>query len=187
MSRIAVFCGANAGNQPVFISAAKQLGAWLAERGDTLVYGGGGVGLMGILAKTVLFHDGHVIGIMPQNLYERGAALGELEDLTVVPDMTQRKLTMMHLADACIALPGGPGTLEEITTAYSWARIGDNASPCAFYNVDHYWDPVATMFDRMVADNFLTAEHRSKLLFSDSLDEIADFFQNYTQPTIRKY
>jgi uncharacterized protein (TIGR00730 family) len=132
-------------------------------------------------------HDGRVIGIMPQNLYERGAALEDLEDLTVVPDMTQRKQTMLRMADACIALPGGPGTLEEIAEAYSWARIGDNDSPCAFYNVAHYWDPLATMFDRMVSDEFLTAEHRSKLLFAETLPEIATFFADYTPPTIRKY
>ncbi|WP_461214302.1 LOG family protein [Lacticaseibacillus sp. GG6-2] len=186
MTRIAVYCGANVG-QPEYINAAKDLGKWLVANKYSLVYGGGGVGLMSVLAKTVLLLDGRVTGVMPQNLYERGASLPELEDLIVVPDMATRKQEMLRMADGCIALPGGPGTLEEIVEAYSWARIGDNDAPCAFYNVNGYWDPLAAMFDKMVESGFLTAEHRSKLLFASDLDEIGDFFASYTPPTIRKY
>ncbi len=186
MSRIAVYCGANVG-EPVYISAAKALGKWLVANNYGLVYGGGGVGLMGILAKTVLMQDGRVTGIMPRNLYQRGAALDELEDLVVVPDMATRKAEMLRMADGCIALPGGPGTLEEIVEAYSWARIGDNDAPCAFYNVNGYWDPLKAMFDQMVASGFLSEEHRSKLLFATDLDEIGPFFANYTPPTVRQY
>jgi uncharacterized protein (TIGR00730 family) len=187
MSRIAVYCGANTGNDPKYITAARDLGKWLVANDHSLVYGGGGVGLMGILAKTVLMLDGRVTGIMPDNLYKRGAALEELEDLVVVPNMATRKAEMLRMASGCIALPGGPGTLEEISEAFSWARVGDNDAPCAFYNVNGYWDPLAEMFDKMVANEFLTEEHRSKLLFSDDLDEIGEFFKTYTPPTIRKY
>lgn len=187
MSKIAVYCGANMGNDPVYIGAAKRLGAWLVENHYGLVYGGAGVGLMGILAKTVMMNDGQVTGIMPQNLYDRGAGYSELEDLIVVPDMATRKAEMLRMASGCIALPGGPGTLEEIAEAYSWARVGDNDAPCAFYNVNGYWDPLAAMFDKMVANDFLSAEHRSKLLFSDDLAAIGDFFKQYTPPTLRKY
>ncbi|WP_218841928.1 TIGR00730 family Rossman fold protein [Lacticaseibacillus absianus] len=184
--KIAVFCGASAGNASIYTAAAEHLGRWLVAYGHTLVYGGGGVGLMGILGRTVLANGGQVIGIMPTNLYARGAALAGLE-VQQVPDMAIRKQRMLALAEGCIALPGGPGTLEEITEAFSWARIGDNASPCAFYNVAGYWDPLAQMFDRMVEADFLTAADRRKLCFAAHLTPIAAFMRAYTPPAIRTY
>lgn len=183
--KIAVYCGAATGHSPVYIKAATHLGQYLAEHQLELVYGGGSVGLMAVLANAVMDAGGKVHGVMPKELVDRGAAAMNITDLTVVANMAIRKQTMLDMANGCIALPGGPGTLEEIIEAYSWARIGDNANPCAFYNVNHYYDPLKTMFDQMVQQGFLTAEHRSKVLFADDLPEIFNFMADYTPPTIR--
>lgn len=187
MKNIAVYCGASTGNNPAYQAAAIELGNYLASHNLELVYGGGGVGLMGILAAQVLDQGGKVHGIMPKALVEREAAFSRLTDLKVVDNMSTRKQAMMTLADGCIALPGGPGTLEEIIEAFSWARIGDNSSPCVFYNVAGYYDPLQEMFDNMTDKEFLTKSDRDKLLFSDSLTEIFDFMENYIPPTIRQY
>ncbi|WP_416354049.1 TIGR00730 family Rossman fold protein [Agrilactobacillus fermenti] len=187
MKKIAVYCGASTGNDPVYRQAAVDLGNFLVAHDLSLVYGGGGVGLMGVLARQVLDQGGQVDGVMPQELVDRGAAFDQLTNLTVVADMSTRKQTMLAMADGCIALPGGPGTLEEIIEAFSWARLGDNDNPCAFYNVAHYYDPLATMFDVMTTNEFLTKTDRKKLLFSDNLAQILTFMQTYTPPKIRTY
>lgn len=184
---IAVFCGAATGTSPEYEGAARTIAHWLTKRHATLVYGGGRFGLMGILAQTVLADGGRVIGIMPQNLYDRGSAMPGLSALHVVADMAIRKQQMLQTADVCLALPGGPGTLEEISEAFSWARIGDNNSPCILFNQSGYYEPLAAMFDTMVANGFLTATDRAKLLFSASLTEIDQFIANYQPPEVRSY
>ncbi|MTV82581.1 TIGR00730 family Rossman fold protein [Secundilactobacillus folii] len=185
LKRIAAYCGASTGNQVIYQRSTIKLGHFLAAHNFELVYGGGGVGLMGVLAQTVIGDGGVVHGIMPKELAARGASDHHLTKLTIVDNMSERKRLMMNLADGCLAIPGGPGTLEEISEAFSWARIGDNVNPCALFNVNHYFDPLATFFDQMVAQGFLTAEHRSKLLFSDNLNSIFKFMETYTAPTIR--
>lgn len=187
LKRIAVYCGASSGSEAFYQQAAQHLGKWLVENDLDLVYGGGRVGLMGILADTVLSAGGRVYGVMPQELADREIAHQGLTSLKVVPDMSVRKKTMLTMADGCIALPGGPGTLEEIIEAYSWARIGDNENPCAFYNIHHYYDPLKTMFDQMTNQKFLTRTDRAKLLFSDSLSEIKRFMAEYVPPKVRTY
>lgn len=187
MKKVAVYCGASEGNEDIYKNSAVQLGEYLAKHNLELVYGGGGVGLMGLLANTVLDNGGVVHGIMPKELMERGASLDRLEDLEVVDNMSTRKKLMLERADGCIALPGGPGTLEEIVEAFSWARLGDNINPCVFYNVSGYYDPMKSMFDSMVNKEFLTSYDRDKLLFSDSLENIFEFMENYIPPKIRQY
>ncbi|WP_025023871.1 TIGR00730 family Rossman fold protein [Companilactobacillus nodensis] len=187
MKRIAVYCGASIGNDDIYKKAAVKLADWLVENNLDLVYGGGGVGLMGTLAQEVLSKNGEVYGIMPQELVDRGAAFEGLTDLKVVSNMSIRKQRMLELSDGCIALPGGPGTLEEIIEAFSWARLGDNDNPCVLYNVDGYFDPLKLMFDSMVDKGFLTEADREKLFFSDSLDDIYQFMDGYVPPMIRKY
>ncbi|HAT54949.1 MAG TPA: TIGR00730 family Rossman fold protein [Lactobacillus sp.] len=187
MKKVAVYCGASTGNKPMYEAATVELAHWLVAHDLELVYGGGGVGLMGVLANTVISDGGQVHGIIPQDLYDRGTALKTLTDLRVVADMDVRKATMMKEADACVALPGGPGTLEEIAEAYSWARIGDNDDPCVFFNVNGYYDPLRQMFDRMTEEAFLTEPDRQKLLFSDSLSDVWTFINSYVPPVIRTY
>lgn len=185
LRNIAVYCGAATGNLPVYQQAATDLGHFLVSHHMSLVYGGGGIGLMGVLANAVMKNGGVVHGVMPRQLAERGAADNQITDLTVVDNMAQRKQQMLDMADACIAMPGGPGTLEEIIEAYSWTRIGDNDNPCAFFNVNHYYDPLEALFDQMVDQQFLTSEHRSKIFFSEDLTQLFDFLSHYTPPTIR--
>ncbi|KAL3946272.1 LOG family protein [Lentilactobacillus hilgardii] len=188
MKKVAVYCGASTGNDPIYTQAAIRLGNWLVDHHLELIYGGGGIGLMGTISKQVIKRGGQVRGIMPQELVDRGAELVELaklSDLTVVKDMSERKEQMMMLSDGCIALPGGIGTLEEMSQAFSWARLGNNSNPCVFYNVAGYYDSLKTMFDKMVTSDFLTQTDHDKLLFSSSLDEIYSFMTTYIPPKIR--
>ncbi|GBG95724.1 lysine decarboxylase [Ligilactobacillus salitolerans] len=187
MKKIAVYCGASSGNSPLFKQAAIDLGNWIVANNFELVYGGGRYGLMGILAETVSSQNGKIYGIIPDVLYRKNIAFNGLTDLKVVPNMSARKETMLQLSDASLALPGGPGTLEEIAQAYSWARIGENSNPCVLYNVNHFFEPLEKMFDSMVDNGFLGAAERKKLLFSDSLPEIREFIQTYTPPQKRTY
>ncbi len=187
MKNIAVYCGASEGNDKTFRDAAVNLGRWLVENDLNLVYGGGGVGLMEILAHEVLANGGKVYGIMPQELVDRGAAYDGLTDLKVVSNMSERKELMLSMSDGCIALPGGPGTLEEIIEAFSWARLGDNNNPCVMYNVKGYYDDLKNMFDLMAEKGFITSKDRSKLFFSNSLENIGTFMSCYIPPKIRQY
>lgn len=184
---ITVYCGASTGNESVYTAAAVELGTWIAENGHTLVYGGGKAGLMGIVSNAVLENGGQVIGIIPQFLQERELAHEGLTKLQVVSTMAERKNAMFEYANAFIALPGGPGTLEEITEMISWARIGQNPNPCILLNTAGFYDPLRDLYDGMVATGFLTEADRQHTLFSQSLSEIDEFIQTYMPPTPRSY
>ncbi|MDD9149059.1 TIGR00730 family Rossman fold protein [Sporolactobacillus sp. CQH2019] len=187
MKYIAVYCGASAGNSKIYANVARRLGTWLVQNRYGLVYGGGRVGLMGEIAKTVVDNKGYVWGIIPRFLAERKLAFTEVTKLEEVADMSERKARMLHIADCCIALPGGPGTLEEITEAFSWARLGKNASPCIFLNINGFYDPLKMMYQQMVGRGFLTEKDYKKLLFTENLDDINPFIENYSAPQIRQY
>ncbi|MBC2324835.1 LOG family protein [Listeria booriae] len=184
---IVVYCGANKGNNPVYERATIAVGEWIARNNNTLVYGGGRSGLMGILADTVIASGGKAIGIIPTFLKERELAHPHLTELIIVDTMDERKQKMLNLGNACIALPGGPGTLEEITEVVSWSRLGQNNNPCIFYNENDYYRPIQQFYDDMVQNDFLTVEDRSKILFSNSVDEIHSFITDYVPPVIRTY
>ncbi len=184
---ITVYSGANRGNQAIFEQSAIELGSWIAKNNNTLVYGGGKAGLMGSLADTVLHSGGKAIGVIPTFLKNRELAHQNLTKLYVVESMSERKDKMASLAEAFIALPGGPGTLEEITEMVSWARIGQNPNPCIFYNVNNYYGAIENFYDHMVINEFLTKEDRSKIFFSSSFDEINSFIENYEPPLVRQY
>ena len=184
---MAVYCGANVGNSPVYQEAAEKLALWMKENQYDLVYGGGNVGLMGTVADTLLAAGGEAIGVMPTFLMERELAHTGLTKMYVVQDMHERKKKMIQLADVYLALPGGPGTLEEITEVISWGRVGEHRKPCILYNVNGYYDLLAAFFDQMVETGFLTDTDREKILISDSLEVIQAFIANYTPPAIRQY
>lgn len=184
---VTVYCGASDGNQPAYRQAAMQLGEWIAKNGHTLVYGGGKVGLMGVVADTVLKNGGTVIGVMPNFLVDREISHPGLTVLHQVESMTERKSKMIELGEVFIALPGGPGTLEEITEVVSWGRIGQNNHPCVFFDVNHYYQAVQNMYDTMVNEAFLTQSDRDKILFSDDLVTIESFIANYEAPIVRTY
>ncbi len=184
---ITVYCGASDGNKEIYQSETAKFGTWIAKRGDTLVYGGGNVGLMGTVADAVLNHGGKAVGIIPTFLMEREIAHNELTEIIIVDSMSERKLKMIELGDCYIALPGGPGTLEEISEVISWARLGKNDNPCIFLNVDGYYNSLKNYFDDMVKFGFLSESDRSKVLFADSLDEIDAFIKVYEPPVVREY
>ncbi|WP_125588932.1 LOG family protein [Companilactobacillus jidongensis] len=187
MKNIAVYCGAATGNDPIYTIAAKKLAHWITNNNYGLTYGGGRFGLMGVMAETVISDDGYVHGIITENLASRNLSQTNLSKLDIVDGMDARKRAMLDNSIASIALPGGPGTLEEISEAYSWTRIGDNNNPCIFYNVNHYYDALETFFDTMTDNEFLTRTDRDKLLFSDSLGEIKEFIDTYIPPKLRSF
>lgn len=187
MKNIAVYCGAATGNEEIYSQGAKKLGHWIVENNYGLTYGGGRYGLMGIVANSVLEKDGFVHGIITQELADRELSHKTLSKLDIVADMSQRKQAMLSDSVACIALPGGPGTLEEISEAFSWTVVGDSINPCIFYNLNHYYDKLAEFFDSMTKQGFMEPKTRQTLLFSDSLPEIKHFIDSYTPPTLRNY
>lgn len=187
MKKMAVYCGASVGNKTIYQERTQELGQWLTTNEYELVYGGGNVGLMGTLADTVLAHGGKAIGVMPSFLLQRELAHQDLTEMHIVKDMHERKRKMIDLADCYLALPGGPGTLEEISEVVSWGRVGEHQNPCIFFNVDGYYDLLAEFFDKMVTDGFLTKEDRKKIFFSDSLEAIKEYINEFTPPTIRQY
>ncbi|SFT44657.1 hypothetical protein SAMN05444141_101600 [Pseudovibrio denitrificans] len=155
LKSICVYCGSNAGSQPLFEQAAIQLGELLAREGIRLVYGGGSIGLMGAVAKTVLENGGEVTGVIPKFLKEREVMLEEAHELIVTQDMHERKRTMFEKADAFIALPGGIGTLEELVEMLTWAQLGRHDKPMLLLNLDQFWTPLVELLDHMRSLGFI--------------------------------
>lgn len=168
MARICVFCGAAPGRDPLFRAAARDLGALLAARGITLVYGGAGVGLMAEVAGAALDAGGRVVGVIPQVLVDRELAHARLSDLRVVASLPERKALMAALSHAFIALPGGFGTLDELSEMLTWNQLGLQAQPCGVLNVNGYYDHLLAFADRAVADGLLRPAHRRLLLAAET-------------------
>ena len=187
MTSIAVYCASALGTNAIYAEKAHELGQWMIEESYDLVYGGSKLGLMGILARELIKAKRQTVGVMPHFLADNEITQEGLTELIYVETMHERKQKMMDLADAFIAMPGGPGTLEEISEVISWSRIGQHDKPCVFYNVNGYYDLLAQFFDQMVAEGFLFASDREALLFSDSLTEIHAFLTNYNPPATRVY
>lgn len=162
--RICLFCGSNLGIRPVYHSAAEQLASLLVQRGIELVYGGGNVGLMGVLADTVLAGGGRVIGVIPESLLAREVGHRGLTELRVVSSMHERKALMSDLSDAFIALPGAFGTFEEFCEVVTWSQLGIHEKPCGLLNVNGYYDPMLRLFDNAVSEGFLHPENRRLVL-----------------------
>jgi uncharacterized protein (TIGR00730 family) len=151
---------------------ARELGQSLAARHIQLIYGGGKVGLMGVIADAALAAGGTVIGVIPQALFTKEVAHGNLTELIVVHSMHERKFQMAERADAFIALPGGYGTFEEFCEVVTWTQLGVHAKPCGVLNVGGYYDPLLTQLDRAVAHRFLTPEHRRLVIASASIEDL---------------
>jgi uncharacterized protein (TIGR00730 family) len=167
-----VFCGSSAGRDPAFAAAARELGSRLAAQGRTLVYGGGRVGLMGLVADAALAGGGRVIGVIPEALAAREVAHRGLTELRVVASMHARKALMADLADAFVALPGGFGTLDELFEIVTWAQLGLHAKPLALLDVNGYFGPLAAFADRAVAEAFVRPEHRRLLVVEQSVEKL---------------
>jgi uncharacterized protein (TIGR00730 family) len=187
MKRVCVFCGSSPGARPAYASAARELGAALARRGLGLVYGGGGVGLMGILADSALASGASVIGVIPKGLATKELAHAGLSDLRVVSSMHERKALMAELADAFIAMPGGLGTLEEICEILTWAQLGIHAKPCSLLNVEGYFDTLLAMLDHAVAERFVRPEHRALVLSGSDPSELLSALERHRAPQLEKW
>jgi uncharacterized protein (TIGR00730 family) len=164
MHRICVFCGSSPGARPAYAEATAEVARLLAGKGIGVVYGGGHVGLMGVLADTAMAAGGEVIGVMPQALVDREIGHTGISELRVVGSMHERKALMADLSDAFIALPGGAGTLEELFEVYTWAQLGLHDKPCGLLDVEDYFSGLVGFLDHAVAERFLREEHRAMLI-----------------------
>lgn len=179
IKRICVFCGSSMGNRPTFQTAAQQLGQLFLEREIALVYGGGSIGLMGEIARTVAEGGGQVIGIIPGALKTKeivGAVYGELIE---VATMHERKAKMANLADAFIAMPGGYGTLDELFEAVTWGQLGIHQKPIGLLNVDEYFTPLAQWVDNALAMGFVRPQHRALLAMATEPTHLLDQLAAY--------
>jgi len=171
MRRLAVYCGASMGTNPAFAATAKALGEEMAARGIGLVYGGGRLGLMGVVADAVMNAGGEAYGVIPQALIDLEVAHTGLTELHIVGSMHERKAMMTDLTDAFIAIPGGIGTLDELFEAWSWNALGYHAKPFALLNVEGFWDGLIAFMDSVTTSGFMSPARRAQLLVADRIDE----------------
>ncbi|MDB4967421.1 MAG: hypothetical protein JWN44_3110 [Myxococcales bacterium] len=185
--RICVFCGSSQGRSPAYAAAARDLGSLLARRGIGLVYGGGNVGLMGILADAVLAEGGEAIGVIPGALVDRELAHANLTQLVIVDSMHVRKQRMHDLSDGFIALPGGFGTLDELFEALTWAQLGMHGKPLGLLDVDGFWQPLRALVERQVAEEFVRPHHAGMLFCAAAPQTLLDLFASYKAPDVPKW
>lgn len=185
LQSVCVYCGSSDGARAAYAEAAETFGRLLAQRGWRMVYGGGAVGLMGRVARSCLEAGGHVTGVMPGFLVDKEIALTEVTELIRVDDMHQRKAIMAQRADAFVALPGGFGTLEEMAEMFAWWTLDTHDKPCAFLNVEGYYDHLRAFFDRMATDGFLRVEYLEHLLFAEEPEALLDQLAAATPPPRR--
>jgi uncharacterized protein (TIGR00730 family) len=184
---VCVFCGSNAGSDPVYVATAQAVGRGLARRGIRIVYGGGRVGMMGALADAAHAEGGEVVGVMPRQMFEREIGHTGIDDLRVVGSMHERKALMVELADAFIALPGGIGTFEELFEVYTWAQLGIHTKPLGLLDVAGYYQPMATMLDHAVEQRFLREETRAMLVVARDLDGLLTAFDGWRAAPMHKW
>jgi uncharacterized protein (TIGR00730 family) len=176
-NKICVFTGSRHGLRPEYAEAAKRLGQLLVERGYGLVYGGGNVGLMNVVANTMLELGGNVTGVIPDRLVGKEVAHQGLSDLRVVSSMHERKALMAELSDGFIAMPGGIGTMEEFFEVLSWAQLGIHAKPCGLLNVSGYYDPLIQFLDHAVSEDFIKPKHRVLMMVEGEPGKLLDRFE----------
>ena len=174
---VCVYCGSNPGADLAYAEAARKLGQRFAEDHVGLVYGGGSLGLMGELARSVLEHGGRVTGIIPGFLSERERMLREVDELIVVDDMHQRKKLMFDKSDAFVALPGGIGTLEELVEQITWVQLGRHRKPILLADIEHFWDPLCALIDHMKKLEFIRGELNFELLVASKIEDILPMLQ----------
>ena len=180
---ICVFCGASTGTDPVYREAAAAMGRTLAEQGITLVYGGGAVGLMGVVADAALAAGGEVVGIIPQSLKDAEIGHPGLTRLEIVDGMHARKARMAELADAFIAMPGGLGTLEELFEVWTWGQLGYHAKPLGLLDTNHFYAKLSHFLDHLVAEAFVRPQYREMLQRGDTPDALLERLRAW-QPTV---
>jgi uncharacterized protein (TIGR00730 family) len=184
---VCVFCGSDRGTKPVYEATARAMGKLLAERGVRLVYGGGNIGLMGVVADAAMGSGGTVVGVIPKALADKELAHHGITELYVVESMHERKSKMASLSDAFVALPGGYGTLEEFCEIVTWSQLGIHAKPVGLLNVEGYYDAMLRQFDHGVAESFIRPQHRDLVLASDTPDGLFGQLASYTPSVSEKW
>ncbi len=179
MKSVCVFCGSSMGFDPIFKDAARELGEILARENIRLIYGGGSIGLMGVLADAVLAHDREVIGIIPQFLYDKEVGHDGNTELIIVDSMHERKQKMAGLAEGFIAMPGGIGTMEELFEIFTWSQLDLIKKPVALYNVNHFYDGLLLFFDKMVKEGFIKKTTVDTLINARNIHEILEKMKGY--------
>jgi uncharacterized protein (TIGR00730 family) len=182
LKTICVYCGSGPGKNPAFVATARQFGKILAENGLELIYGGGSIGLMGELAKSVLKHSGKVTGVIPEFLIEREQMLEQAQDVVVTKDMHERKRIMFERSDAFVALPGGVGTLEELVEQLTWSQLGRHKKPILAANIERFWDPLCALLDHMEALEFIRPGLTVKLLVAEKVNDILPRLRQALEP-----
>lgn len=170
--KICVYCGSGPGIDPAFVESARAFGTLLAKNGIGLVFGGGSVGMMGTIAKSVREHGGEVTGIIPEFLVAREHAMRGADNLIVTRDMHERKRKMFEMADAFVAMPGGVGTLEEAVEQMTWVQLGRHRKPILLANIKRFWEPLCALIDHMKNLEFIRADLNFDLLAADAVEDI---------------
>lgn len=176
--RVAVYCGANAGDNPDYLAAAERLGDWIGSHGDTLVYGAGALGMMGTIAAHVQAGGGKIIGVIPQFMVDNGWQKDGIDEMIVTDTMSSRKMRMMELADVCVAMPGGPGTVDEIAEQISLSALHLHDRECILCSVDGYYEPLRQMYEKMVLEGFAPEEKLEHTHFAGSTEEMLDLLES---------
>ena len=184
---ICVYCGSNLGARTSYVDAARTLANEMVVQEITLIYGGGNVGLMGVLADSVLAAGGEVIGVIPQALVDKEVAHRGLSDLRIVNSMHDRKALMSEIAEAFIALPGGLGTLEEFCEAATWAQLGFHRKACGILNIDGYYNGLLAMLDHATAEQFIRPEHRVIILSATEPKRLIEKLVGFVPPVLPKW
>ena len=187
MKKIAVYCGSSTGSIGIYREQAAQLGRYLAEKGIHLVFGGGKVGMMGILADAALKAGGKVTGVIPGFLHIKEVAHPGLTEIITVETMHERKALIEKMCDAAIALPGGFGTLDELFEMLTWGQLGLHDKPVGILNTNGFYDQILAAVDRMVEEGFLKDLNRDMLLVSEQMEELFERMINYSPPSVRKW
>ncbi|HEX5698593.1 MAG TPA: TIGR00730 family Rossman fold protein [Rhodoferax sp.] len=187
MKAICVYCGSSPGRLEVYAGAARALGQALVEHDLGLVYGGASIGLMGLIADTVLQLGGRAVGVIPKGLARKEVVHRQLSELHVTQSMHERKTLMAELSDGFIAMPGGIGTFEEIFEIWTWAQLGIHAKPCGLLNVAGYYDALTSFLDHAAEEQFLKPPHRAMLIVEQTPDVLLDRFASYQPPSVRRW
>lgn len=187
MQRICVFCGSSMGSRPEYKSAAENLGRVLADNDIGLVYGGANVGLMKVIADTMLANGAEVIGVMPHHLVNREVAHAKLSEMIIVDTMAERKEQMVTLSDGFIALPGGFGTLDELSEILTYNQLRISDKPLGILNVSGYFDDLLKFYNHAVQEGFVREEHRNNMMVSENIQELMQMMHQYKPLTMGKW
>lgn len=188
IKKIAVFCGAKAGINPLYAEVTQQLALAMIKADIALVYGGASVGLMGVIANHILANNGHAIGVIPKFLVDLEVAHQSLTELHIVKSMHERKAMMAEMADAFIMLPGGSGSLDEFFEMFTWGQLGHHTKPCGILNIGNYYDSLVQFLDHATTEGFLREIHRNMIIIEKSPERLLEQLHHYqVPPTIKKH